>query len=202
VILKPDNPPTVGGRVVRRSTHRDRGRGVSFVHWLGRRRHHRLSGPPDHVSALSSPGTWPVSGRLSIPISRRALIGSAWFPAAFRLPAFASWSSCSRPGVELSLRSAYRLTARRTPTGFPCFTRTSNDRGGCPLYSGDGGAHPDRSRSTASARRIPATCPYAPPQHPIHTGLRITKHQRGFKYFTRPIFPSPVTPGWNRSPWA
>ena len=34
----------------------------------------------------------------------------------------------------------------------------------------------------------------------IDAGLPLTKHQRGFKYFTRPIFPSPVTPGWNRSP--
>ena len=56
--------------------------------------------------------------------------------------------------------------ARRTRTGFPCFARTSCDRGGCPLYSGDGGAHPDRSRSPASACRITATRPYAPPRPP------------------------------------
>ena len=30
----------------------------------------------------------------------------------------------------------------------------------------------------------------------------MTRHQRGFKQFTRPVFPSPVAPGWNRSPWA
>jgi hypothetical protein len=32
------------------------------------------------------------------------------FPAAFRLPAFASWSSISRWGIGPSLRSAYRGT--------------------------------------------------------------------------------------------
>jgi hypothetical protein len=53
----------------------------------------------------------PVFGRLSATISRRALIGWSRFPAAFRLPALASWSSCSRQGVGRSSRSAYRPTA-------------------------------------------------------------------------------------------
>jgi len=124
------------------------------------------------------------------------------FPVAFRLPALAFWSSCSRPGSWALLTVGLPANGR-TPTGFPRFARTSCDRGGCPLYSGDNGAHPDRSRSPASVRRITATCPYAPPQHPIDTGLCFTKHQpRVQNDFTRPIFPSPVTPGWNRSPWA
>jgi hypothetical protein len=50
----------------------------------------------------------PVSGRLSAAISRRVPICPPWFPAAFRPPALASWSSCARPGVGLSSRSAYR----------------------------------------------------------------------------------------------
>ena len=28
----------------------------------------------------------------------------------------------------------------------------------------------------------------------------MTSHQRGFKQFTRPVFPSPVAPGWNEEP--
>jgi hypothetical protein len=36
--------------------------------------------------------------------------------------------------------------------------------------------------------------------HP--TRYRFTRHQRGFKQFTRPVFPSPVAPRWNGSPWA
>ena len=57
--LTPDDPLTIGGRIVRGSTHRDRGRSVSFVRWLGHPRHRLFRGPPDHVSALSGPGTWP-----------------------------------------------------------------------------------------------------------------------------------------------
>ena len=56
------------------------------------------------------------------------------FPVAFRLPAFASWSSDSRQGIGPSSRSAYRARpAARTPTGLPRSARTSCDRGGCPL---------------------------------------------------------------------
>ena len=38
---------------------------------------------------------------------------SSRFPAAFRPPAFASWASCSRHGIRLSLRSAYRRSRTR-----------------------------------------------------------------------------------------
>lgn len=67
-----------------------------------------------------------------------------------------------------------------TSTGFPCFARTSCDRGGCPLYSGDHGARPDRSRSPASARRITAARPCTPPRRRIYAELCITKHHQGF----------------------
>ena len=178
MILMPDDPLTIGGQVVRGSTHRDRSRSVSFVRWLGHPRHRRFRGPPDHVSTLSSPGTWPgirpVIHDDQTGGAGHALVVSRCLSAAgirFLVILFP-------PGIELSLRSAYRHAfARRTLTGFPCFARTSCDRGGCPLYSGDGGAHPDRGRSTASARRITAPRSYAPPQHPIDAGLCITKHQ-------------------------
>jgi hypothetical protein len=85
---------------------------------------------PDHVSALSRRAIWPVSGRLSTIISGRALIDSSWVPAAFRPPAFASWSSCARPGVEPSSRSAYRHANSETdPDGVSVF-RTHELRSG------------------------------------------------------------------------
>ncbi len=82
------------------------------------------------------------------------------------------------PAGELgvSSRSAYRPTGR-TQTGFPCSARTSCDRGGCPLYSGDDGARPDRSRSLARAGRISAACPSTPPRRRIYAELCLTKHQ-------------------------
>ena len=157
---------------------------------------------PDHVSALPSPGTRPGIRPVMRDDQLEGLVLLSRFPVAFRLPALAFWSSCSRPGSWALLTVGLPANGR-TPTGFPRFARTSCDRGGCPLYSGDNGAHPDRSRSPASVRRITATCPYAPPQHPIDTGLCFTKHQpRVQNDFTRPIFPSPVAPGWSGRPWA
>jgi hypothetical protein len=79
------------------------------------------------------------------------------FPAAFRLPAFASWPSDSRRGVGPSSRSAYRQC--RTPTGLPRLARTSCERGGRPLYPEDGGARPagspPRPAPAASQRPVP-----------------------------------------------
>ena len=140
----------------------------------------------------------PVSVRLSTTISGRALSCRSWFPVAFRPPALASWSSFARPGVELSLRSADR-TSGRTRTGFPCSARTSCDRGGCPLYSGDNGARPDRSRSPASAAASQRQSLH--PATTIHPygALHYEASTKGSRVFTRPIFPSPVAAGWNGS---
>jgi hypothetical protein len=77
----------------------------------------------------------------------------------------------------------------RTQTGFPRFARTSCDRGGCPLYSGDGGAHPDRSRSPASACRITATRPYTPPQPPSMRSSASRSINKGSR--TSPVRSSP-----------
>jgi len=81
----------------------------------------------------------------------------------FRPPAFASRSSDARRGIGPSLRSAYR-TQVRTSMGLPRSARMSYDRGGCPLYPEDDGAHPGRGtcstgacRSTAASPSIPAT---------------------------------------------
>jgi hypothetical protein len=63
-----------------------------------------------------------------------------------------------------------RPMTSRTQTGFPRFARTSNDRGGCPLYPGDDGAHPAWPRSQARACRISAARPCTPPQPPSMRG--------------------------------
>ena len=76
----------------------------------------------------------------------------SWFPVAFRPPAFASRSSCSRRGIGPSSRSAYRPTAGPRQ-GFPRSARTSSDRGGRPLCPGDNGAHPDQGHFPAG--RLP-----------------------------------------------
>ena len=113
---------------------------------------------------------------------------------------FASRSSDSRRGVGPSLRSAYRTRHHaRTPTGLPRFARMSCDRGGYLLYPEDGGARPGREQSPAGTRRFAAASPY--PSLPAPTSeARVTRHQRRFTQFTRPIFPSPVRPGWDGLP--
>ncbi len=73
--------------------------------------------PPDHVSALSGRITR-IRIRLVIRDDREeGATALSRFPAAFRPPAFVSWSSCSRRGVELSSRSPDRTHRIRTPTG-------------------------------------------------------------------------------------
>jgi hypothetical protein len=107
-------------------------------------------------------------------------------------------SSCSRPGAGPSSRSAYRARCARTRTGFPRSAPARYDRGGCPLYPGDGGALPARCRArpspAASQRPVPAPRTCIPP-----AGLRFTRHQRGFTRFTRPACPSPVATRMGRA---
>jgi hypothetical protein len=134
-------------------------------------------------------------------ISRRALICTSRFPAAFPPPAFASWPSFARPGDRLSSGRPTSPPHRpgRTQTGFPRSARTRHDRGGRPLYPGDDGAHPDRPRSPPRVRRFSTARPCTPPRPSIDARLSLTKHQRGFKQIARPDFPSRDTPGWIRS---
>jgi hypothetical protein len=125
------------------------------------------------------------------------------FPAAFRPPAFASWSSCARWGTGPSLRSAYRSCCQgRTPTGLPRSARMSCGRGGCPLYPGDCGARTAGRSSPAAARRLAAARPCTPVQQPTTGGFLSRGIIKGSRSFTRPAFPSPVAPGWSGSPWA
>ena len=82
-----------------------------------------------------------------------------------------------------------RLTGQRsarTPTGLPRSTRARYDRGGCPLYPGDGGVHPGRRTSTD--RRLPL--PNGQSLHPAATSHRRGSASRGIiERFTR-VHPS------------
>jgi hypothetical protein len=127
-----------------------------------------LSGPGSRLYPVSYPGR-SAEGRSSCPGfllpfgHRHSLLGS----------------SHPRRGIPPSSRSAYRTNHPvRTPSGLPRSTRSRCDRGGCPLYPGDGGALP--------AKRPPSPAPAAS-QRPVPT-LRwnipsaeptITRHQSG-----------------------
>ncbi len=84
--------------------------------------------------------------------------GASVFLLPFGPPAFASWASCSRQGIGLSLRSAYRDTTRvsRTRTGFPRSARVRCGRVGCPLYPGGDGVPTAVGASSAVVCRLSA----------------------------------------------
>jgi hypothetical protein len=158
-------------------------------------------GSPDHVSTLSSPGTRPGIRPV---IHDDQLEGPAllsWFPAAFRPPAFASWSSCARPGVGLSSRSAYR--PRPDPDGVSVF-HTHELRSGWVPSLLRGRRCSSRPASLTGQRLRPHNRRSLNPATTIHLceALHDEASTKGSRVFTRPIFPSPVTAGWNGSPLA
>jgi hypothetical protein len=66
---------------------------------------------------------------------------------------------------------------------------------------------PDRSDSATGTRRILSGQSLFPAALPIGLGSCFTRHQRGFKQFARPVFPSPAAARMERAatwafPWA
>ena len=150
-----------------------------------------FTGSPDRVSPLSRPGTRPAIR----PVIRDDQPKELAMSRGFVLPFGHRRSLLGHPIPAEGLGPPHgRLTGHvdRTSTGLPRFARPSNDREGCPLYPGDDGAHP--GLRTVLSRRLPhlngTSLHPAPTLH--LTGLHIARHQRRFKQFTRPVFPSPA----------
>jgi hypothetical protein len=125
------------------------------------------------------------------------------FLSPFGAPAFASGSSC--PAEELA--SPYgRLTGTRfdacgrTSTGFPRSARASCDRGGCPLYPEDHGAHPAGVGRPAGVCRFTAASPWTPLERPIGGASRNEASSRVHWHSPVRSSPSPVAAGWNSRP--
>ena len=124
------------------------------------------------------------------------------FPAVFRLPAFASWPSCSRRGIGPSSRSAYRHRRAGPRRGYRVPHTRATTGSGVSSTPGTAVLIPKRIACPAGACRFTAASPYTPRRHPHPAGLCLTRHQRSFTQFTPPAFPSRVAPGWNGSPRA
>lgn len=124
------------------------------------------------------------------------------FPAAFRPPAFASRVILSRQGVGPSSRSAYRTTIGPDPDGVSMFHTREIRPGWVPPMPRGRRCSP--GLIPRFSRRLPLPNGQSlNPAHPTHQqGLGMTRCQRRFTQFTRPVFPLPVAPRWNRSPWA
>ena len=114
---------------------------------------------------------------------------SPGFPAAFRLPAFASWASCSRQRDSALLTVGLPGSAW-TLAGFPRCAHLSHDRIGCPLYPE--AQRCSHGRSDPSGRRLPplpGARPYHPGVHSIFRSCLLRGVIEGSLAFTRPVFP-------------
>ena len=89
------------------------------------------------------------------------------FPAAFRLPAFASRSSHPRRGVGPPSRSAYRAKGP-DPDGVTTFRTHEPRPGRASLIPRGRWCSPGQAQSPAGTRRFAAASPCTPLQHPIH----------------------------------
>lgn len=149
------------------------------------------------VSPLPRPGTNPGIR----PVIREPPVEGpgvrSRFPAAFRPPAFASRVILFPPG------SWAFLTVGLPPchSDGPCrgfHVPHSRDTTGLGAFSTPGTAVLilDRMPCPASACRFTTASPCTPLPLPTTEPL-FTRHQRRFTRFTRPVCPSPVTPGWD-----
>ena len=134
---------------------------------------------PRHLAHLTLSAPFRVGHQARIrPVGRRPRRWRptlAWSSVSCRL----STHRRSLLGHPVPLRSWPLLTvglptrncARRTSTGFPRSARASYDRGGCPLYPEDHGAHP-------------TGVPSSGPRVPLHSGQSldpaVASHRRGF----------------------
>ena len=160
-----------------------------------------LTGSPDRVSApfgARAPG--PVSGRLSEPTAWRRRPSSSRFPVAL------SAAGVRFSGIRFPPRSWAPLavglptdTSRPDPDGVTAFRTHELRPGWVPsLPRGRRCSSRPPRRLLTGACRFAAASP-SPRATPI-TGL-LTRHQRGFTQFTRPVFPSPVAARMERGPF-
>ncbi len=114
---------------------------------------------------------------------------SSRFPAAFRPPAFASWASCSRPGIQLSSQLACRRASRRRPPdpdGISTFHthETRPDR----ASSLPRGRRCSYNHRDVRGRRLPPHNgrPLPPRCYPPTRDVMMTRHRQGFRVI-RPL---------------
>jgi hypothetical protein len=153
------------------------------------------------VSALSGPGTRPVSGQLS---------GTAGGGASHRGPGSCCLSATGLglsghpvPARELGLPHG-RLTRHNAPgpgRGFHVPHQRATTGMGASSTPGTAvlswpDAVPGQRLPLPSGQSLP------PRTHNPSRGSAITGHQRRFTRFTRPACPSPVIPGWDGNPRA
>jgi hypothetical protein len=124
------------------------------------------------------------------------------FPAAFRLPVFASQVILSRQGCGPSSRLAYQTTNGPDPDGVSMFRTRETRPGWVPPMPRGRRCSPGLVHRFSRRLPLPNGQSLNPAPATHRAGTWITRCQRRFTIFTRPVFPSPVAPGWNGSPRA
>jgi hypothetical protein len=85
--------------------------------------------------------------------------------------------------------------------GVPAFRTCEKRPGWVPSLLRGGGVVPATETSMTGACRFTTASPLPPLQHPIGEGWDHEAYEDS-PIFTRPVFPSPVVPGWNGDPSA
>jgi hypothetical protein len=125
----------------------------------------------------------------------------SWFPAAFRHAGIRFLSILFPPRTWAFVTSGLPATLPSVsgPDGFSAFHMRESRPGWAPPRPR--GQRCSHGRRRISDRRLPFLHGQAlDPGLASHLPrLWVTRHQRGFTRFTRPVFPSPAHPGWNKA---
>ena len=162
----------------------------------------RSAGSPDPRQRPFRPGHQPLSGRLSGDRRRRSQHRGHRFPVAFRPPAFASRVILRPLGHRPPSRSAYQASSRLDPIGVVTFRMRQIRPGWVPSEPRGRWCAP--ARPNPSGRHLPPCNgrPLSPAGASHRAGVPMTRRHRGFTCVHPSGLPQPVTPGWNRNPWA
>ena len=138
-----------------------------------------FTGSPGHVSTLPGPGSRPY------PAGYRETGGggAAHLVPRFPLPFGRRHSLLGHPvpaGRSAFLTVGPPALPGRIPSGFPRSAQLSCDRGGRPLYPGDGGVLPAGGSYPAGTRRFAAASPCIPLEHSAWRDPNVTRHHQGF----------------------
>src|SRR6266699_4680202 len=198
---------TVENRVqARRSVHRS----VQLAPWCW---HLRCFDSKAHLptsAPLSGPGTRPgIRPVIRRPSGRSYRSCSLRFPAAFPLPAFASWTPCparrnSAP-ITVGLPHAPRIPAHvlRTLAGFTRSTRVRPGPGRALSVPREQRCSVDH-RVVRGRRLPPLNGRSLPPRYRYPTrDVVLTRHRQEFPVRRAPVLPLACDRhGWDSSPWA
>ena len=141
------------------------------------------------VSTLSGRGSSPYPAGYTVTAGGGASIEGARFPVAFRPPAFASRIILRPPQARPPSRSAHQVEPPGLRRGchVPHETDTTGEGALCPR-----GRWCAPARPSSPGRHLPphSDRPLPPAETTHRARVLMTRRQRGFTRFTRPVFPS------------